>query len=238
MKRSLILILSLVLVLTLVGVPQADLSGKDKDTSMKIHHVRMLQGHALGMVTEGSNLIMNAGMKMSPAYDEMDIRRGLTTFDNSKSLVQGALSGDEMMAMHAAGIEDDPEMKELHHLGELILDYIAIVERMHIEVMDQGIMDMHHMHLMINHALNKVADGYNLVTLGNMGMAGDLDRFTIAHGRLMLKEAGPIIDTVVNSQSMKDLHAAGRGPNEDLFMYETHKLIETAQEIIDLLEIS
>lgn len=238
MKRSMIFTLSLVLVLALVGIPQAGNYDMDNDGAMKIYHVRMLLGHATGMVTEGSNLIMNAGMKMAPGYDEMNARRGQVGFENSKSLIQGALSGDEMVTMHAAGLEDDPRMKKLHQLGESILEYIKIVDRMHIEVMDQGIMDMHHMHLMVSHALSKVADGYNLVTLGNMGMAGDLDHFTVTHGRLMLEEAGPILASVVDSQAMKDLHAAGRGPSEDLFMSETHRLIETAREIIDLFKTS
>jgi hypothetical protein len=224
------------IVLGLSGVARADTGKPDEAAAMKLSHVRILVGHAVGMVTEGSNLIMNAGMKMSPGYDEMNTQRGLANFKNSKSLVQGALSGDEMIAMHTMGLEDDPRMKEIHKLGNLILKYITIVERMHVELMDQGTMDMHHMHLMTNHAMNRAADGSNLVTLGGMSMAGDLDKFTVAHGRIMINDAGPILDSVISGQAMKELHATGRGPSEDLFMYETHQLIETAYHIIERLE--
>lgn len=238
MKKSLIFAFSLILTFAWSGGARAGVSEMDNDSSMKIHHVHTLLGHAMGMIIEGSALIMNAQMQMAPGYDEMDARRGYINLETGRSLIQGALSGDDMIAMHEAGLEDHADMKNVHRLGRAILDYIEIVEKMQIEVMNEGILDMHHMHMLVNHALSKMANGFNLVTLGNMGMAGDLDDFTVTHGRLMMDEADPIIATVIESQSMKDLHAAGRGPDGDIYMFETHRLIDKAREIINLLESS
>jgi len=97
-------------------------------------------------------------------------------------------------------------------------------------------MDMHHMHLMINHAMAMAAEGANLVMLGDMKMAGDLDKYTVDHGRMMLKDAKATLAGVTDSKSMASMHKAGKGPKDDPMMAETHKLIETGLKIIDYLE--
>jgi hypothetical protein len=218
------------------GQSFADMGGHGKDAAMKMHHIHILLGHAVVMVTEGSNLVMIAGMKMSPGTDAMTADHGNKMIENGKSVVQRALSGDEMMAMHKEGMKDDPMMNESHNLGESILVYIDIVQKMNMGSMGKDMMDMHHIHLMINHALDMAAEGANLVMLGDMKMAGDLDKYTVNHGRMMLKEAKATLAGVSDSKAMMGMHKAGKGPSDDPMMAETHKLIETALKIIGYLE--
>jgi hypothetical protein len=236
MKRALVLVLMIGMFFGFSGQSLADAGGHGKDAVMKMHHVHILMGHAMVMVTEGSNLVMIAGMKMSPATDKMTADHGKKMIENGKAVVQRALSGDEMMAMHKEGMTNDPMMKDTHSLGETILKYIDIVQNMGMSGTDPSMMDMHHMHIMINHALDMAAEGANLVMLGDMKMAGSLDKYTVEHGRMMLQDAKATIAGVSNSKAMTDMHKAGKGPGDDPMMAETHKLIETALKIIDQLE--
>jgi hypothetical protein len=236
MKKLMAVALTLSMALILAGPALADMVGHEKGASMKMHHIHILMGHGLGMVTEGTNLVMIAAMKMSPGTDGMTGDHGQKMIDNGKSVVQRALSGDEMMKMHKEGMKDDPMMKDTHGLGESILKYIDIVQKMKMDTMDKDMMDMHHMHLMINHALAMAAEGSNLVMLGDMKMAGDLDKYTVDHGRKMLKDAKATLAGVSDSKAMMGMHKAGKGPKDDPMMAETHNLIETALKIIDYFE--
>jgi hypothetical protein len=236
MKKLMAVALTMGMALSLAGVSRADMGEHGEEASMKMHHIHILMGHAVGMVTEGSNLVMIAGMKMSPGTDAMTADHGKKMIDNGKGVLQRALSGDEMMKMHKEGMKDDPMMKDSHSLGESILKYIDIVQKMKMDTMDKDMMDMHHMHLMINHALAMAAEGSNLVMLGDMKMAGDLDKYTVDHGRKMLKDAKATLAGVSDNKAMMGMHKAGKGPKDDPMMAETHNLIETALKIINYFE--
>ncbi|HAM53008.1 MAG TPA: hypothetical protein DCP92_20775 [Nitrospiraceae bacterium] len=96
-------------------------------------------------------------------------------------------------------------------------------------------MTMHHLHILINHALSMAAEGSNLVMLGQMGMADDADKFSIEHGKTMLKDAHALLDEVFGGKAMMELHEKGIKMSNSM-MAETHKLGEAAAKVIDLLE--
>ena len=48
-------------------------------------------------------------------------------------------------------------------------------------------MDMHHMHTLMNHGLEMVAEGSNMVMLAEMKMTPSVDPMTLEHGRHMIK---------------------------------------------------
>jgi hypothetical protein len=235
MKQVMIVLLAAIMSISLGGPVLADM-GHGGDAAMKMHHQHILIGHGLGMVTEGSNLVMIARMKMAPGMDRMSLDHGNRMIDSGKGVVQRALSGDEMMKMHKEGLKDDPMMKSTHELGEAILAHVNKVQNMKMGSMGEAMMEMHHMHLMINHALAMAAEGANLVMIGEMKMAGDLDTYTIEHGKMMLKDAKSTIARLSEGQAMKGMHKEGHGPKDDPMMAETHELIESALKIIDLLE--
>ncbi len=90
-----------------------------------------------------------------------------------KDLITRALNGPEMTAMMKQHAKD-PLMEYTHQLGESMLKVTDILEKMSMEDMSSpDMMPMHHMHIMINHALQMAVDGANLIMLGQMGMAGE-----------------------------------------------------------------
>jgi len=233
-----VMVMALVL-MPLASISQAGMKGHEGDAGMKMHHVHIVMNHGLGMVTEGSNLVMLGEMKMTPGIDTLTLDHGKQMIQNGKVIVQRSLSGDEMMGMHKEGQGPDknPAMKYTHDLGEAILKYIGLVEGMGMGTMDKSMMmEMHHQHIMINHALEMAAEGSNLVMLGDMKMAGSVDDYTIEHGKMMIKNAKSLLGEVTGGKAMTDMHKKGYGPKDDPMMKSTHDLVERALKIIDLYE--
>jgi len=95
-------------------------------------------------------------------------------------------------------------------------------------------MQMHHLHLMINHSVEMAAKGANLVMLGEMGMAKSADEKTIEHGKAMITQAKKMLDQALSGETMMKLHEgdAAKSPQ----MQYTHKLGESAKAYIDELQ--
>jgi hypothetical protein len=129
----------------------------------------------------------------------------------------------------------DPMMDYTHQLGESMLKVADILEKMSMDDMSApDMMTMHHMHMMINHALQMAADGANLVMLGEMDMAGAVDKMTVEHGKEMMKDAKPMIADIMGGKEMMDMHAKGM-TMENPMMAMSHKHGEAAMKVIDLL---
>ena len=62
---------------------------------------------------------------------------------------------------------------------------------------DHTDMSLHHMHVMINHAIEMAAEGSSLVMLGKMDMASDIDNLTIQHGKKMISSAKKLIQEIL-----------------------------------------
>ncbi len=97
-------------------------------------------------------------------------------------------------------------------------------------------MSMHHMHIMINHALEMATEGSNMIMLGKMDMAKGVDEITVKHGQMMISHAKELIKDVMEGDAMHALHHGGSTPEGDAAMAYTHKLADTASEYIKLLE--
>jgi len=95
-------------------------------------------------------------------------------------------------------------------------------------------MQMHHLHLMINHSVEMAAEGANLMMLGQMGMDKASDEKTIQHGKAMIGQAKTMLDQALSGGTMKKLHEgdAAKSPQ----MAYTHKLGESAKAYIGELE--
>lgn len=93
-------------------------------------------------------------------------------------------------------------------------------------------MNMHIMMKLLNHALCHSLEGANLQMLGYMGMAnGQLDKDTIKHGAIMLKEGRQGIKDVLDGEPMKQIYKEGKYNKES--MDEMHKLGELMLKVID-----
>jgi hypothetical protein len=203
---------------------------------MAMHHLHMLMNHGLEMVAEGSNMVMLAEMKMASSVDPMTLEHGRHMIKSGKEVIEHALKGPEMQAMHKAGHGDAPLMKYTHELGEAMMTVANMLEKMSMEgPMSGDMMTMHHMHIMMNHALDMAAEGSNMVMLGQMGMAKDVDKYSVEHGKMMLSDARSMLNEVMEGKAMQEMHQKGvKGDNA--MMAETHKIGDAAKKVIDLLD--
>ncbi len=96
-----------------------------------------------------------------------------------------------------------------------------------------GSMPLHHMHAVINHAVEMAAEGSNLVMLGERKIAPGTDELAVEHGKGAIREAKALVKKVMESKAMADLHKQGQGESRE--MAYTHKLGEAANAYIDLL---
>jgi len=206
------------------------------DASMQMHHLHMLMNHGLEMVVAGSNLVMLADMKMAPSLDPMTAEHGRAMIKSGREIIEHALKGPEMQAMHKAGHGDAPLMKYTHELANAELSVVDLLEKMNMEgTMTADMMAMHHMHIIMNHALEMAAQGSNMVMLGQMGMAGEIDKYSMDHGKMMLSQAKSMISDVMGGKAMMDMHQKGvTGGNA--MMADTHKLGDAEKKVVELLD--
>jgi hypothetical protein len=237
MMKSLnkILLLGVILSFVMFGSAAAEeMKHKGHDASMHMHHFHMLMNHGMSMMVEGSNMAMLAQMKMAPGVDAKMLHHGHHMMKEGKELIISALNGPEMTAMMEKHAKD-PLMDYTHQLGESMLKVADILEKMSMDDMSApDMMSMHHMHMMVNHALQMAADGANMVMLGEMGMAGAIDKMTVEHGKDMLKDAKPMVADMMGGKEMMDMHAKGM-TMENPMMAMSHKHGEAAMKVIDLL---
>jgi|SRR5208282_249124 len=206
-----------------------------KSADMEMHHMHILMNHGLEMVTEGSTMVMLAEMKMAPSLDHLTLEHGRHMITNGKELIEHAMSGHEMKSMHKAGHGDDPLMKYTHELGHAMTEYANIVDNMGMEGdMAGDMMTMHHMHILINHALDMAAQGSDLAMLGHMGMAKGVDEESVEHGKMMKSDADKLLSEVMEGKAMTEMHEKGVKMDNEM-MAQTHKLGAAARKIVDLL---
>jgi len=233
-KRLLGTVMAVVFMLS-IGVFGTAYAKHGGDAAMDMHHLHMLMNHGLEMVAQGSNLAMLANMKMTSTLDPMTLEHGQKMMKDGKEVIERALKGPEMKALHKGGHADDPMMKYTHELGNAELALADLLENMSMEgPMTDDMMTMHHMHIMINHALEMATEGSNMVMLGQMGMSKDVDKYTIDHGKMMLSDASALLAEVMTGKAMMGMHEKGvTGGNA--MMADTHKIGDAAKNVIDLL---
>ncbi len=218
-----------------VGETAAEMSAYQSPANMDMHHMHIMMDHGLSMVTEGSNLVMLADMKMVPSLDELTLEHGRHMIADGKELIEHTMKGEEMKSLHTAGHANDPLMKYTHELGNAMIEYVNSVGDMSMKgEMSGDMMAMHHMHILINHAVDMAAEGSNLIMLGQMGMATGVDKGSIEHGKMMISDADKLLNEVMKGKAMQEMHEKGIKMNNDMMAY-THKVGGAAKKVIDLL---
>jgi hypothetical protein len=202
-----------------------------KRADMQMHHFHSMMSHGLAMVTEGSNLVMLAEMKMAPSVDPLMLKHGRQMMASGKELIEHTLSGHEMKGLHMRGHGDDPLMKYTHELGDAMMKVVNLIEKMNMEgEMSGDMMTMHHMHILINHALGMAAEGSNMLMPGHMG-AG---KASMEHGKMMMADGRALLTEIMEGRAMKEMHEKGV-KMDNAMMAETHKIGEAAMNVINLL---
>jgi len=112
---------------------------------------------------------MLTALKMAPSVDQTIAEHGRQMIQSGKEVIEHVMSGPQMKELHKTGHADDRLMQYTHELGEAVIKVTSMLEKMSAEgAMDSETMTMHHMHLMINHALSMAAQGSNMAILGQM----------------------------------------------------------------------
>jgi len=211
---------------------------KTNGEAMTLHHLQMtFLNHGLGMVVAGSNLMMLAELSKTPEVDPVLKKHGLLGFQKGKKLIQRALSGPEMMALH----EEDhskasPQtMTYVHSLGKAMLAYVELLEHMHAAHSSdpEQIRALHHMHMGLNHALGMAERASDLILLGEMGMEPTEDVEDINYGQMMIAHAQTLWKKLLG-QPMKKLMVGKESAEEAEVMTRTHSIGTAGAKILNL----
>jgi len=232
-------IMLLILFLSSAGNVLAGQNPKTNGEAMELHHLQMtFLNHGLGMAVAGSNLMMLAELSRTPEVDSILKHHGLTSLEKGKELIQRALHGPEMMALHEEGhSKASPQtMAYVHSLGKAMLAYVELLEHMHAAHASdpEHIRALHHMHMGLNHALGMAERGSNLILLGEMGMEPAEDIVDINDGQLMIANATKLWKKLFG-QPMKQLMVGKEGPEETKVMARTHAIGKAGAKILSLL---
>jgi len=239
-KKSFKLLLGMGAMFTMMLFVVANTSmGADMEAGhdMSSHHQHMMLNHGLGMILEGYNLVMLGNMDMAMGVDESAVEHGNMMIKNGTAMWTETMSGKTMTGMHHEGKDPmkDPAMAYTHKLGEKQLLVIDLLGRMPKAGTGQG-MTIHHQHIMLNHALKMALEGANSFMLGQMNMAKGVDEVSVAHGRMMLKNARALFNDVMSGATMTNMHMGGTTPEGDEMMAYTHKLAEAQLQVLTILD--
>jgi len=203
---------------------------------MTMHHQHQTMNHALGMILDGSNLVMLGQMGMVSGIDELTVDHGDMMMNSGSDLWNSILSSDVMMKMHKAGTtpQDNPIMRYTHELGEAQLKVINLLKS-HADNKHHT-MGMHHQHILINHSLKMALEGSDMTMTGQMGMAPGVDEVSVAHGKMMRKGAWDMLNKVLSGDEMMNMHEGGMKPTSHKGMEFTHELGSAVMKVMSLLD--
>ena len=94
-------------------------------------------------------------------------------------------------------------------------------------------MDMHHLHGLMSHGLEMALEGASLQMLGQMNMAGAVDKTAVDHGTAMMSEGRGLINSAIAGPAMMAMHTTSA--NDPLMLY-THELAKTMGTVLDHLQ--
>lgn len=204
---------------------------------MTTHHQHMMLNHALSMTLDGYNLVMMADMDMAKGVDESAVEHGKMMIKAGTDMFNETMSGETMTGMHHEGKDPmkDPVMAYTHKLAEKQLIVMDLLDKM--PQMGTGAdMTGHHQHIMLNHALQMALEGANSYMLGQMSMAKGIDDISVAHGKMMLKNARTLFNDIMSGVDMMNMHKEGTTPESNELMQYTHKLAEAQLQVLTLLD--
>jgi hypothetical protein len=204
---------------------------------MPLHHIHIsMMDHGLKMVAQGSTMEMLSEMHMDPKVkhdiDKITLQHGRDMFNEGKDMIQKSMQGQAMQKLHEQGGQTGETMKYTHDLGTAMLNVVNILESMNLNAPNEQAMNLHHIHIALNHALVMAANGANLVMLGQMGMASNVDDVSIRHGQKMLSDARDIVKKVTQSDSYKSLMSNEATKRQA----RTEDLVNADNKVIDMLE--
>lgn len=201
------------------------------DAVMDMHHLHGLMAHGLEMALEGASLKMLGDMKMAGAVDTTAASHGDAMMTEGKALIDKAITGPAMSAMHMANA-NDPIMLYTHDLAKAMTTVVDQLQQMPApDPKDGKGMAMHHMHIALIHAALMASQGASLKMTASMKMADALDQEAATHATAMFAHARALYEETMNGDAMKQAHAAATGEA----MTVTHAMGDGIKTVIDAL---
>lgn len=201
---------------------------------MEMHHLHMLLNQGISMMTEGTNLVMLAGMQTTPALDRPTIRHGQTMIADGREIVRRALHGPEMRALSEGGAASSPLLRYSLELGEAMAAYMKRLEQLDLDRMSSH-RTLQRINIILNHALAMASEGANMVMVARMEMAGAVDRFSLEQGERMIAHARHLHRETVEGEAMERLRGLGMTSESSSMMKLTLDLAEAVSRVIELL---
>jgi len=240
MKRRLVaLCVGILVSLSLVMSPPClgEVRHGDADAAeMEMHHLHILLNHGIAMVTEGSNLVMLAGMGAAPALDRPTLRHGQMMIANGRELIRRSIEGPEMASLSKSGHAASPLVRYSRELGEAMLAYLKHLEKLDVDRMSsRQTMTLQRMIVILNHVLEMASEGASMIMLARMGMAGEVDRFSLGHGEKIISHARQLYRETMDGEVMKNLREFGVTRETGPMITLTRDLAEDVSKLIELL---
>ncbi|MEQ1729246.1 MAG: hypothetical protein ABL982_12795 [Vicinamibacterales bacterium] len=201
------------------------------DAAMDMHHLHGLMSHGLEMALEGATLQMLGQMNMAGAIDKTAIDHGTAMMSEGRGLINSAIAGPAMAAMHTANA-NDPLMAYTHDLARTMGTVLDHLQQMPApDAKNQKDMALHHMHIALVHAALMATQGASLKMSASMKMSEAIDAEASTHGSAMFLHARGLYAETINGEAMKAAHAADGGDS----MTATHNLGESVNALIESL---
>lgn len=214
----------------------AVMHGPAGGAEMELHHLHIVLNHGISMAAEGSNLVLLAGMQATPSLDRPTLRHGQLMIANGRDLIRRSLDGPEMAALAEGGSAASPLLRYTRELGEAMLAYLKHLQRLDLRSMSsRPTMTLQRVNVIVNHALQMASEGANLAMLARMGMAGEVDRFSLEHGERMISHARQLHRETMDGEAMKNQREFGVTAETAPMMELTLELAADVSRIIELL---
>ncbi len=202
------------------------------DAAMDMHHLHGLMSHGLEMALEGASLQMLGQMNMAGAVDKTAVDHGTAMMSEGRGLINSAIAGPAMAAMHAANA-NDPAMTYTHDLAKAMTAVLDHLQQMPApDAKNAKDMSMHHMHIALVHAAMMASQGASLKMAASMKMSEAVDTEASTHASAMFQHARGLYSETINGDAMKAAHAADAAGDG---MTMTHNLGESVNALIESL---
>lgn len=193
----------------------------------RVEAAHMLMHHGLVMASEGADLVMISELGMGPGLDEESVEHGRQIVASGRTLIERAGG----VAAELDGVADP---FALDFTDELDVAYLAVVEQLEgMPSLDPEAErhSVHHMHMLLNHALRTAVAGANLRMLGTPDRDASVVELSGNHGTQMIDNAEQLVEQVLSGPSMDQAHEEGLTGEP---MTTAHSLAESIQIVIDL----
>ena len=205
------------------------------DDSTRIHRLHVLMNYGLIMFLDGINMKMISNMEMSTLFDARSKDYSQHTMKEGRKAIELALEGEQNEILIEQGFGDHPLMKTTQELGNTMLQLLNILENLQTEKMTPELMEIYHMHLLINKGLGNVAQGSNMIMTTLLASIPQIDQYIENHGWTMVKEGTTLIAEVTQSDTYKRIQRITDSSGENPIIAQTRQCADLSLKIADIL---